>query len=175
MNAPTADAAPVRRRRLAPLVAIPVGVVMLLLVILPAGQTATVGGHEVTYLSVSTVAEQDKTVTRARVAVDGGKVYEPALSTFPGFGNPIGTPSVRTSWKDDVYLQILALPEADGDPITLRIIVRPLIVWLWIGGIIMALGTMLAAFPGRRRVPTMPVSARVHEDVREGDVAVVAR
>ena len=36
MNAPSADAAPVRRRRLAPLVAIPVGVVMLLLVILLA-------------------------------------------------------------------------------------------------------------------------------------------
>ena len=36
MNAPTADAPPVRRRRLAPLVAIPVGVVMLLLVILLA-------------------------------------------------------------------------------------------------------------------------------------------
>jgi len=43
MNAPAADAAPVRHRRIAPLVAIPVGVVMLLLVILlatrdPAGE-----------------------------------------------------------------------------------------------------------------------------------------
>ena len=143
--------------------------------VLPANQTATVGDHEVTFLSTSTVEEQDKTVTRAQIAVDGGKVYEPALSNFPGFGQPIGTPSVRTSWKDDVYLQIVALPEADGDPITLRVIVRPLIVWLWIGGIIMALGTVLAAFPGRRRVPTMPASARVFEEVREGDVAVVAR
>jgi len=43
-----------------------------------------------------------------------------------------------------VYLQIVALPEAAGDPIALRVIVRPLIVWLWIGGIIMALGTVLA-------------------------------
>jgi cytochrome c-type biogenesis protein CcmF len=142
--------------------------------ILPPGQTATVGGHEVTYVAVSTAQEQDKTVTRAQVAIDGGKVYEPALSNFPGFGQPIGTPSVRTSWKDDVYLQIVALPEAEGDPITLRVIVRPLIVWLWIGGIIMALGTMLAAFPGRRRVPTTPASARVYEDARQGDVAVVA-
>jgi cytochrome c biogenesis protein CcmG/thiol:disulfide interchange protein DsbE len=36
MNAPTADATPVRRRRLAPLVAIPVAVVMVLLVVLLA-------------------------------------------------------------------------------------------------------------------------------------------
>jgi cytochrome c-type biogenesis protein CcmF len=143
--------------------------------ILPQVRRPPSAGHEVTFVSMSTVQEQDKTVTRAQIAVDGGKVYEPALSTFPAFGTPIGTPSVRTSWRDDVYLQILALPEADGDPITLRVIVRPLIVWLWIGGIMMALGTVLAAFPGRRRVPTMPVSARVHEEVREGDVAAVAR
>ena len=143
--------------------------------ILPQNQTATVGGHEITFVSMSTAQEQDKSVTRAQIAIDGGKVYEPALSTFPAFGTPIGTPSVRTSWRDDVYLQILAVPEADGDPITLRVIVRPLIVWLWIGGIMMAVGTVLAAFPGRRRVPTMPVSARVHEEIREGDVAAVAR
>jgi len=143
--------------------------------ILPQNQTATVGGHEVTFVSMSTAQERDKTVTRAQIAIDGGKVYEPALSTFPAFGTPIGTPSVRTSWRDDVYLQILAVPDADGGPITLRVIVRPLIVWLWIGGAMMALGTVLAAFPGRRRVPTMPVSARVHEEIREGDVAAVAR
>ena len=141
--------------------------------ILPPNQTGSVGGHDVTFVSTSTVQEQDKTVTRAQIAIDGGKVYEPALSTFPSFGTPIGTPSVRSSWKDDVYLQILALPDAAGDPITLRVIVRPLIVWLWIGGIIMAFGTLLAAFPGRRRIPTAPVSARVYEDVPEADVAAV--
>ena len=144
-------------------------------VILPPGQTGTVGGHDVTFVSVTTEQEQDKTVTRAQIAIDGGKVYEPALSTFPGFGTPIGTPSVRTSWKEDVFLQIVTLPEAAGDPITLRVIVRPLIVWLWIGGIIMALGTLLAAFPGRRRIPTMPASARVYEAARDDDVAVAAR
>jgi cytochrome c-type biogenesis protein CcmF len=143
--------------------------------ILPPGQTGTVGSHEVTFVSVTTEQERDRTVTRAQIAIDGGKVYEPALSTFPGFGQPIGTPSVRTSWKEDVFLQIVDLPENEGDPITLRVIVRPLIVWLWIGGIIMALGTALAAFPGRRRVPTMPTSARVYEEAIEDDVAVAVR
>ena len=36
---------------------------------------------------------------------------------------------------------------------------QPLVAWLWIGGIVMALGTVLAAFPGRRRNPIDPVSA----------------
>ena len=80
----------------------------------PPEQTGTVGGHEVTFVSMSTVQEKDKTVTRAQIAIDGGKVYEPALSTFPGFGTPIGTPSVRTSWKEDVFLQIVEPPETEG-------------------------------------------------------------
>jgi cytochrome c-type biogenesis protein CcmF len=37
----------------------------------------------------------------------------------------------------------------------------PLAVWLWIGGTVMAIGTLLAAWPGRRRRPTDPVSAPI--------------
>ena len=37
-----------------------------------------------------------------------------------------------------------------------------MILWLWIGGGIMALGTLLAAFPGtRRRIAIDPVSAPI--------------
>ena len=37
-----------------------------------------------------------------------------------------------------------------------------MIVWLWIGGGLMAVGTVLSAFPGtRRRRPTDPVSAPI--------------
>jgi cytochrome c-type biogenesis protein CcmF len=34
-------------------------------------------------------------------------------------------------------------------------------MWMWIGGGMMALGTLLALFPGRRRRPTDAVSARI--------------
>jgi cytochrome c-type biogenesis protein CcmF len=36
--------------------------------------------------------------------------------------------------------------------------VQPLVLWLWIGGAVMLVGTVLAAFPGLRRSPTAPVS-----------------
>ena len=39
-----------------------------------------------------------------------------------------------------------------------------MIIWLWLGGALMAIGTVLSAFPGkRRRRPTDAVSARVPE------------
>ncbi len=34
-------------------------------------------------------------------------------------------------------------------------------IWLWIGGAVVVLGSLLAAFPGKRRDPTEPVSAPV--------------
>jgi len=43
----------------------------------------------------------------------------------------------------------------------LRATVQPLIVWLWVGGIVMAVGTVLAVVPGRRRNPIAPTSAPV--------------
>ena len=52
---------------------------------------------------------------------------------------------------------------APGDTAaTIRVFIKPLIMWLWLGGAIMAIGTLLAAFPGsRRRKPTDAVSAPI--------------
>jgi len=125
------------------------------------GQTRVVGGHEITYLETVEVQERNRTATKVRVQVDGGKVYEPTLSRYPGFGQLIGTPSVKTGLREDVYLRITRLPETDGGPVTLDVIIEPMALWLWVGGGLMAVGTVLAAFPGRRRRPEMPVSAPV--------------
>ena len=136
------------------------------------GDTRTVAGHEITYLGVVEKEFTNRTSTIARVQVDGGDVYEPALSRYPNFGQLIGTPSVQTGPLRDVYLTITTLPEtADGEAV-IRVIIQPLAVWLWIGGGLMAIGTILAAWPGRRRRPTDPVSAPLREPVVEDEPQV---
>jgi cytochrome c-type biogenesis protein CcmF len=52
------------------------------------------------------------------------------------------------------------------DQAVIRVIVQPMVVWLWIGGVVMAIGTALAAFPGRRRRPIDPVSAPIEDEPR---------
>jgi cytochrome c-type biogenesis protein CcmF len=126
---------------------------------LAPGDTATVSGHTVRYLALETQEREERTLTRALVEVDDDGVFAPSLSQFRFGGQTIGAPSVRVSLVDDVYLALQALPTDGDDEILLRVIVQPLITWLWIGGGIMALGTALAAFPGRRRIPTDPVSS----------------
>jgi cytochrome c-type biogenesis protein CcmF len=66
---------------------------------------------------------------------------------------------VRTGLTEDVYLALISDPQ--GESVTLRIIVQPLVLWLWVGGVLMFAGTFLAAFPGRRRDPLDPTSAPV--------------
>jgi cytochrome c-type biogenesis protein CcmF len=131
---------------------------------LTPGQSAEVAGHRVTYLGIERIEHSNKSSVQARVRVDGGKVYGPALHEFPFATQAIGSPSVKTGVLDDVYLTLVAAPDSDGAAATISVIVQPLIVWLWIGGALMAMGTLLAAWPGRRRRPTSPVSAPVPDE-----------
>jgi cytochrome c-type biogenesis protein CcmF len=125
------------------------------------GQTVTVEGHTLEYLGSSTAINDRFTSVSARIRIDGGKVYAPALKRFvERTDGAIGTPSVRTGAYDDVYLSLLTAP-GDGDVVNVRIIIEPLAVWMWIGGAIMAFGVVLAAWPGRRRNPIDPVSAPI--------------
>ncbi|MGH9085837.1 MAG: heme lyase CcmF/NrfE family subunit [Acidimicrobiales bacterium] len=136
------------------------------------GDTRVVGGHEITYVETTEVEEEHRTATKVRVRVDGDQIYEPALSRFPGFGQLIGTPSVKTGLTEDVYLTVTRLADEPGGEVTLRVIIQPMAVWLWIGGGVMAVGAVLAAWPGRRRRrPTDPVSARVPDGMTAADDA----
>ena len=131
---------------------------------LTPGRSAEVGGHRVTYLGTERVERSNKTSMQARVRVDGGKVFSPALHEFPFATQAIGSPSVKTGLLDDVYLTLIAAPEEGSDTATIGVIVQPLIAWLWIGGVLMGLGTFLAAWPGRRRRATSPSSAPVPDE-----------
>ena len=145
---------------------------------LEPGQTAHLAGHTVTYLGTSTVRLANKTTTSARVRVDGGKVFRPALHQFPFATQAIGSPSVRVGALGDVYLTLVAAPEPGQRAAVIGVNIQPLVMWLWVGGGIMALGTVLAAWPGRRRRPIEPSSApavpepRAEPEAPERPVAV---
>jgi cytochrome c-type biogenesis protein CcmF len=128
---------------------------------LTPGQSARLAGHTVTYEGTRTVKHTNRTSIEARVRIDGGRAYTPSLSTFPFATQAIGTPSVRTGLTQDVYLTLVVGPRSSGASAVIGVIVRPLMLWLWLGAGLMGLGTLMAAVPGRRRRPTAPVSAPV--------------
>jgi cytochrome c-type biogenesis protein CcmF len=125
------------------------------------GQTATFAGHTFTYVGTNVKFLPNRDITQVLIEVDGAGPYAPGVSRF-GFGSQqVGTPSVRVTPTTDIALSVLALPEEPGAPTTVRVTVQPLIVWLWIGGGVMVLGTVMAAADGvrhRRRPEAEPVA-----------------
>jgi len=120
------------------------------------------GGHTFELASVDerTNDRESERVLAANVILDGGDVYRPATTTYLNIGTDVGTPSVRTGLTEDIYLTLDPGAVAGDTSATVRVFVKPMILWLWIGGLIMAIGTLLAAFPGtQRRRAIDPVSA----------------
>ncbi|MBV13648.1 MAG: cytochrome C biogenesis protein CcmF [Actinobacteria bacterium] len=113
------------------------------------GDSASIAGHTLVFNGIESVALAEKSEVRVSVLVDG-ELQMPAISTFPFGGQTIGTPATRSTVWDDVQLAVLAVPDGSGSTIV-RVTVQPLVWWLWFGGGVMALGTVLAAVPGRDR------------------------
>ena len=128
---------------------------------LQPGQSASFAGHTLTFEGTNSKVESAKTINQALVRIDGTGPWAPSLNRFANGSQTIGTPSVRSTLTDDVALSVIDIKGTDPAVLTLRVTVQPLIIWLWIGGGVMAVGTALAAFPGRRRDPLAPVSAPV--------------
>jgi cytochrome c-type biogenesis protein CcmF len=130
-------------------------------VTLRPGTTATIEGQQITFEKLVVVSSPVRTATEALVLVDGHGPYRPAVSQFGANTEPVGTPAIDSSVWRDVYLTIDSLPATSGGPVGVGVTVQPLVSWLWVGGGILVLGSLLAAVPGRRRRPTDPVSAPV--------------
>ena len=129
--------------------------------VLNKGDVAEFAGHTFRFTG-STQETDDRRVTqKAQVLIDNRHTYEPSVHRYTQTGMMIGTPSVKTGAVKDIYLTLDEMP-ADGSRATIRVAIKPMILWIWVGGFVVVLGTLLAAFPGRnRRRPTDPVSAPI--------------
>jgi cytochrome c-type biogenesis protein CcmF len=127
---------------------------------LSPGQSATFEGHTVEFVTTRTVTSPSESQLLAVLRVDGRGSYTPAISSFGAGSQDVGTPAIDSTWLHDVYLTIDSTP-ATGDRWTFGVVVQPLVVWLWVGGALVAVGSVLSAVPGRRRRPTDPVSRPV--------------
>jgi cytochrome c-type biogenesis protein CcmF len=136
---------------------------------LSQGDEVEWAGHTFELVEVVDELDERVDVARANILVDRSKVYGPAVTTYLLQGMVVPTPSVRTGFANDIYLTIDGTnpPAAGSSEVTLRVFIKPLILWMWVGGAIMAIGTVLSAVPSaRHRRPTDATSAPVSEASR---------
>ncbi len=123
---------------------------------LAAGETLTLGDIQVEYKDLVYQAQNntDKSVTQAvlDLTVDGAYrgAMLPSLDYYPASEQVWTRVARHTSLGGDVYVSLLAV-ERDGTSVSIRLESHPLIVWLWIGGAIMSLGSLVALWTLRPR------------------------
>lgn len=125
------------------------------------GDTIEVAGHDFTYLELKADENERRWRTYADIEIDGGDIYTPAQTRYLRSGMVVPTPSVRPGFSEDLFLVLDQVPDDPQGPIRIRIIVRPMISWLWAGGALMGIGSILAIFPGKRRRGTEATSGPV--------------
>ena len=85
---------------------------------------------------------------------------------------PIGTPAVRTSLKEDLYLSVMNIDPARGT-LGLLALVNPMVGWIWIATAIMALGGVIALLPARASL-ALPAAERAVPPPAAGPATPVA-
>jgi cytochrome c-type biogenesis protein CcmF len=130
---------------------------------LKKGVVASYGGHTFELVGFNEISDDRRTSISALVSIDGGQAYAPAISKFKAMGTNIGTPSVRSSFVKDIYLTLEPPVQVSSESAKIKVFIKPMMMWMWIGGGLMGVGTLLSAYPGSRRRPTDPTSAPVPE------------
>ncbi|HKW78052.1 MAG TPA: heme lyase CcmF/NrfE family subunit, partial [Candidatus Limnocylindria bacterium] len=132
---------------------------------LAPGQSVAVGPYDVQLLALRDVQEPQRDLVVADVAVSGNGAHEhlhPALVFYPNATQAVGSPGISAGPRDDVYTIVAAYDTRARSWATIRVLVIPLVSWLWLGGLIVGIGAVIAAWPApraaTRRVP-MPRGA----------------
>jgi cytochrome c-type biogenesis protein CcmF len=127
------------------------------------GQTLTVGAYTLRHDRLVTEPLPDDArvrETRAELTVSGPQSgpIRTALRDYPSSTTPIATPSVRSSFAEDLYVTLLGY-DPTTKAVTLHVFINPLVGWIWIGGALVALGALFAIWPERRRAVAAAAAA----------------
>jgi cytochrome c-type biogenesis protein CcmF len=129
---------------------------------LTPGQSVRVANHELRLEKVWGREEMGRTSIGADVSVLRNGVVidrlEPLQHFYQSSDQPIPTPSVRSTVVRDVYVNLMAFKE-DGSSATVRVLVEPLVMWIWVGGGIVCIGAAIGVWPRKRRLVPATVVA----------------
>ena len=130
-------------------------------VALAKNQRTVIDGQYVTFSGFATVKNSLENQTQLIVTVDGNSL-RPAITAFNGRSSQtVGTPAIDSNLLRDVYVTFDAVGgngTTSGGQLTsnlpagsvlLGVTVEPLLSWLWIGGLMVGVGSALSF--GRRR------------------------
>jgi cytochrome c-type biogenesis protein CcmF len=121
------------------------------------GGSIRLGDYTMLFQRLDVFDTQDgRNVARAVVSVFKGDRYvgelHPRRDFFYDSQQTMTIPGVRSTMEDDFYV-ILVDWQSSAQGITFKVYHNPLVNWLWLGGLVFILGTLVAAWPEREGEP----------------------
>jgi cytochrome c-type biogenesis protein CcmF len=125
---------------------------------LAAGDAMDVAGYHVVLAGLREVPEAQRSTTVADLVITGNGATEqlhPGLVQYPNSQQAIGSPGIVAGPRDDIYTILAAYDGTGKTWATIRVRIIPLVSWLWVGGAVVGLGALLAAWPPPKRRTVM--------------------
>jgi cytochrome c-type biogenesis protein CcmF len=137
---------------------------------LTKGKTMSVGAYTLTYDSFTTVSSNEKRVDTAVLALKKNGQFVTMIKPVSEYYFQKDQPWTRvdrySTLGRDVYVSLLQADEK-GTQILLRVDINPLVSWLWVGGVVMVIGGIIAIWPDKRDQRRLATryerQARLHE------------
>jgi cytochrome c-type biogenesis protein CcmF len=126
------------------------------------GQTLMVSGRTVRLKGVWGREEPQRSVIGATLEVlkKNGTVagtLEPRMNFYRVSDQPVPTPDVRSSLRGDLYANLTAF-DPNGANATVKVIVEPLVPWIWFGGMVVVMGAITGMFHSGRKKAIAPTT-----------------
>jgi cytochrome c-type biogenesis protein CcmF len=126
-------------------------------VLLTPGQRVKVGDYELRYDGIRVTRDPQKTMVTASLTAYHDKkpvaVMQPARWFFATRPNePTSEVSIRRSMREDLFIALGRYSEG-GKHAGFMVVLNPLVNLVWIGFLVMTLGTLIAGIPVRKRKP----------------------
>lgn len=126
---------------------------------LAPGESVTIEGYTLFFEELWQEDAGDHFSTWASLSVYQDGVYlttlQPRMNQYLDFDQTVAVPALRTGLREDLYL-ILAGWAGDGTVVTIKVVVNPLVNFLWLGGLVFLAGGAIALWPPAR-VAHLPV------------------
>src|SRR5216683_3513510 len=138
--------------------------------LLTPGQSVSLAGYTITARGIQTNLEPGVKVIQGVLSVNGEDL-RPAKQYFDNFPQqPSTRVGLRSTPFEDLYV-VLGGWEGDGPTakVSLAVFVNPLVSWIWAGGVLLLLGTLVTLWP-----PSVVSARRVTARVPEGAVGARA-
>jgi cytochrome c-type biogenesis protein CcmF len=119
---------------------------------LKRGESAELAGYRLRFEGLSAAEESNHFKVVGAFTVTNGRALgtlQPAKKFYPQEQAPIAYVDYRLGLKEDIYV-VLGDFARDGSQATIKVQVNRLVSWIWIGGVVLTLGALLAILPDRR-------------------------